>query len=364
MRSDFKRAVKEKLAKRVAYRCSFSGCQRITIGPSTKSIDAVTIVGEAAHIHSASPNGPRNNPKLTEEERTSISNGIWMCKHHARLIDVDEINYSAETLMMWKKEAERYVYDRLQTMEREDVEEVFTLVMFGPELIIKAQWESAIDDVWELRIDSYVEGSWLAIQAYCQSFDSLPSAKRYIVIESQGDGRVLGGITWHTKENRYIISCIVQPKAPRTNPYSLGSDIAMAEDGDLMLVDGDIGMVHGIDTALQVVRTALSWEFGWWASPQLGSYFATFFNKYSTQTEILNSLVKLEVVRLLTVPIKGQFDKEETPSLNFINRVNKASVLPYDMSKPYLSVELSLEWGNLEQWNGVVKVPYDPKQNR
>ena len=43
---------------------------------------------------------------MTPEERSSIENGIWLCRSCARLIDSDERVYSVELLRMWKYAAE------------------------------------------------------------------------------------------------------------------------------------------------------------------------------------------------------------------------------------------------------------------
>ena len=88
-RDDFTPATKRALADRVAWRCSCPGCGQLTVGPSHENEEKTTIVGEAAHITAASKGGPRYDPHLTSEDRKSISNGIWMCRHHARLIDSD-----------------------------------------------------------------------------------------------------------------------------------------------------------------------------------------------------------------------------------------------------------------------------------
>jgi hypothetical protein len=111
MRDDFSVPVKALLARRVAYKCSFSGCSAYTIGPAEAPDQAVSI-GEAAHITAAAPGGPRYDPNLTADERSSYSNGIWMCKNHARLIDVDE-SFAADTLRTWKLGAETRARERL-----------------------------------------------------------------------------------------------------------------------------------------------------------------------------------------------------------------------------------------------------------
>ncbi len=76
-------------------------------------------LGEAAHIYAASDTGPRGNAFLHDEQITSIDNGIWLCRHHARIIDADQINYSAETLQQWKELAEKAAYEKLKNLEAE-----------------------------------------------------------------------------------------------------------------------------------------------------------------------------------------------------------------------------------------------------
>jgi hypothetical protein len=56
------------------------------------------MTGNAAHIHGAAP-GPgsrRYLESMTPEERSDISNAIWLCAYHADLIDKDEVTYTAD----------------------------------------------------------------------------------------------------------------------------------------------------------------------------------------------------------------------------------------------------------------------------
>jgi hypothetical protein len=105
MRDDFSMAVKELLAKRVAFQCSRPGCGRVTSGPQVDPARYINI-GVAAHITAASVNGPRYDPALTEDERCSPNNGIWLCQTCAKLVDNDPFRYSAQTLREWKTFAE------------------------------------------------------------------------------------------------------------------------------------------------------------------------------------------------------------------------------------------------------------------
>lgn len=359
MRENFTDKTKSILAQRVAYRCSFPGCTRITVGPGNRDNEHVVLLGEAAHIYSASPNGPRNNADLSAEEKSSVDNGIWMCKAHARLIDVDQTIYSAETLVKWKQDAENFVRERLETLERENFSLPLTLVMLDINLIFQGRWIYVHEETWKFRIYTFVEGSITLLQDYIGKFSERANWNKYVVVESQGDGRVLSAVSLEMDDEGYVLSCDLNPKLPRTNPHEVGTDLAMGDDGDLVIENGDFKLVKGIECALQIISKNLSSEFGWWANPALGSNFKSIYKNYQ-QCEQLNSLVKLEIVRLLTVPAsKGIFDNGPSkPELNFINRINWVKVQPHDPLLPYLPLRVSLEWGNNETWDGELKIHF------
>ncbi len=104
-RDDFPSRVIEVLAKRVGYHCSNPHCGRPTVGPHSEPGTFVK-VGVAAHITAASPGGPRYDPSLTTEQRSDISNGIWLCCDCGKLIDSDEGKYTPDVLRKWKTDKE------------------------------------------------------------------------------------------------------------------------------------------------------------------------------------------------------------------------------------------------------------------
>jgi ABC-type molybdenum transport system ATPase subunit/photorepair protein PhrA len=58
----------------------------------------------AAHIYAASDDGPRGTGGLSADERSSDSNGIWVCYLHGKSIDSDDGSvYSATQLKAWKR---------------------------------------------------------------------------------------------------------------------------------------------------------------------------------------------------------------------------------------------------------------------
>ncbi len=113
MRNDFTLKTKKILANRVANRCSNPSCRRITCGPQ-KSEGAINI-GVAAHITAASSTGPRFEMSITDAERKSIDNGIWLCQSCAKLIDNDIEVYTVEKLRHWKMLAEAITSQELSS---------------------------------------------------------------------------------------------------------------------------------------------------------------------------------------------------------------------------------------------------------
>lgn len=129
-RDDFKVKTKRTLCHRVGSLCSNPDCRRLTTGPHTEP-DKHTGLGEASHIHGASPKGPRYLESQTEEERGGSGNGIWLCTYCAKLVDRDEERYPAILLREWRGTAEAAAqleqarvakasdFDALQQMSRE-----------------------------------------------------------------------------------------------------------------------------------------------------------------------------------------------------------------------------------------------------
>ena len=102
---DFPMRVKRKLAASVGYRCSRPDCRASTAGPCDSDAPAVN-EGVAAHITAAAPAGPRYDPSLTNQQRASYENGIWLCQNCAVLIDRDIDRFPVTVLRRWKKAAE------------------------------------------------------------------------------------------------------------------------------------------------------------------------------------------------------------------------------------------------------------------
>ena len=105
-RDEFTESTKIQLAKQAGWLCSDPQCRRDTVG-SNFAGDGVIVVGVAAHICAAAPGGPRYDPSMSREQRRSADNGIWLCQNHARAVDSNDAQFTAELLHEWKLQAQR-----------------------------------------------------------------------------------------------------------------------------------------------------------------------------------------------------------------------------------------------------------------
>ncbi len=111
-RDNFTKPTIDILGKRVGYLCSNPNCRKHTVGPN-ENPEKATLIGIAAHITAASPDGPRYNDEFSEIERIHIENGIWLCANCATLIDKDEDRFPVALLKTWKQIAENEMLENL-----------------------------------------------------------------------------------------------------------------------------------------------------------------------------------------------------------------------------------------------------------
>lgn len=112
MRDDFSSTTIAELRKRAGEKCSNPKCGTPTSGPRFESGKSISI-GVAAHIYAASSGGPRFNVYMSDTQRSSIDNAIWLCQNCAKLIDNDESRYTPEALFEWKSAAEALAFKNI-----------------------------------------------------------------------------------------------------------------------------------------------------------------------------------------------------------------------------------------------------------
>lgn len=98
---DFSQKDIDILARRSALRCSNPDCDKLTNGPNVEAAK-YTNIGEAAHIYGKRPDAARYRKEMSDQERGTISNGIWLCRDCHGLIDKDPQRFPPTLLLAWK----------------------------------------------------------------------------------------------------------------------------------------------------------------------------------------------------------------------------------------------------------------------
>lgn len=112
--ADFPARTRRLIAERAGYRCSKPDCRRQTLGPGAGPYETACI-GVACHIYSAAPGGPRGTGGLSPEQLQSVSNGIWLCADHAKLVDTSlGSGYPAPLLRGWRQLHEAFLVHEMR----------------------------------------------------------------------------------------------------------------------------------------------------------------------------------------------------------------------------------------------------------
>lgn len=148
--------------KKQLFGASGNQCAHPDCDQELVDIEAEFVIGVIAHIHAESPGGPRYDPDMSEEERSSVSNLMVLCPTHHTMIDQNPGEYPAELLKDWKQEHEQkatppadlpnHVLEQLET-EGPDPHEVLR----EWEADVLERWETLVKDEYDAIEDSPYE---------------------------------------------------------------------------------------------------------------------------------------------------------------------------------------------------------------
>jgi hypothetical protein len=363
-RDEFPQKIKDALRLRAGNLCSFRGCRRPTSGPSHESPHAVSMTGKAAHIHAAAPGGRRYLASMTPEERADIANGIWLCAHHADLIDKDEITYTADMLRAMKREHEADC-DRRHRDALRAGEAVSDLIAFGPDIIVCGEFLAGEQSEWRFHLQEFVEGDLHTLLTFIERFGRAPAMDRYVLVNSFGDGRVLSAAPSVNKEPNggFTLRCPVLPSAERISAGELPTDFALSEKHDLTLnARGDIAVVSGVDSLPQRIKTGLSHQKG--ESPfhrDFGTRFAEYYRLFAG-SPWFDQLLKLEIIRQAAIPYVDPLNNRRFTPLLCVERVFGIKLLAGAPTNNWLPIRLDLEVKGLGRWRRELSicVPKEP----
>lgn len=326
-RDDFSKATKTAVAMRAGHCCSFRGCGQRTVGPSDESPSSFASIGEAAHICAASPGGKRYDATMTPAARGDITNAIWMCANHARLIDRDSAIYTTEVLCRMKRDHEDACAAALLGSSGPMPSD--NLIAIGPQVVCTGEFLGTTGTQWSLRLKHFVMGDFSRLATFIDSFRRFPDQDRYVLVNALGDGRVLGRAPCLTKdEGGYLVACDVAPSFPRSKAQELGSQWAISPvTKDLYIENGVLARVSGLASLPQKIQSCLSLQRGESVfAPDYGVHFAEYVEAFRG-TPWLGHLLMLEIVRQSAIPYRDDVQRREFTPLQCVERVLSVEVL-------------------------------------
>jgi len=350
-RDDFSKKTKTAAAMRAGWHCSLTGCAKPTVGPSEESSEAVTIIGDTAHICGAAPGSRRYDASMTAAERASIDNAIWLCTDHARLVDRDEVTYPVEKLRAMKREREATCTKEVRLGKSHDLGA--GLLAIGPDIICTGDIQNISADSWMLRLKHFVTGDVHELASFIDRFATAEQGDRYILSNEMGDGRVLSQAPSLTKQtDGYTLLCPVAPGAPRVDVQNIGSAMAMHPETHDTYLDskGNIARVSGLEYLPQMIQSSLSMQRGENVfAPTAGIRFFEYFEAFKG-SPWLALLMKLDVIRQAAIPHKESIMNRQDTPLRCVTRVHSFELLSETPKENRLPVRVDFDVQGLGCW--------------
>ena len=107
--------IEKNLALRSGNACAYPTCGReLTLDPLHPDDDS-KVIGKAAHIAAASPGGPRYDPTMTGQQRSSIDNLMFLCGDHHDAVDSQLSHHTTDFLLAAKHAHEAMVRRSVRT---------------------------------------------------------------------------------------------------------------------------------------------------------------------------------------------------------------------------------------------------------
>ncbi len=349
-RDNFSEKVRRAVAARAGWHCSFTGCGKLTVGPSDEGTGAVASIGEAAHICAASPAGRRYDALMTPDDRSGVDNAVWMCSDHAKLIDRDEVTYTAAALHAMKRDHEVLCARAVRNGSSGDL--ATGLLAVGPDVVCTGDLTHIDAASWRLRLGHFLIGDLHRIIAFIDGFARDAPENRYVLSNELGDGRVLTSAPSLTRDaDGYSLLCQIAPGAPRVDAHRIGSGFATNPETGRSRT-----RVSGVDYLPQRVREVLSMQRGESPfSPTFGMRFFEYFEAFRG-SPWLDLLFKLDVVRQASIPFRDNLSGQTHTPLQCVTRVRSVEVLADAPTKNRLPVRVDLEVQGLGPWTRELSV--------
>lgn len=337
-RDDFSKETKRALAGRAGHRCSI--CKTPTIGPSDESPTSFMNVGIASHITAAAPGqgARRYDSSLTPRQRSSIDNGIWLCRGCDGIIDRDAVRFPAETLKRIRRDHTEFA--RLGTRAETEV----GLIAIGPNIVAGGQVVRFNASGIVLHLAFFMQGSAEDLFAFVRRFDAQSPLSRYVLLSELGLGGLLTEAPDVAREGAaWSMTFKWLPDARRRPAPGLGG--MSRHTGK---------MISGEDYWKQTFEAVLEQPPGtWFANMEGGSHLSELYEALRGSIWF-EHLVKCELIRLACIPAPAGLRKQtsEYPPLVCVKQVLALRIPDATLVDQRLRLEVNFDLEGHGSWTG------------
>jgi len=287
---------------------------------------------------------------MLPEARTAVTNGVWLCQSHSKLVDADRARFPAPKLAKMRTDQEARVLAEMDgspgLLERTD------FIALGPDLVFTGELTGVKDATWQMRIDHFLIGDLATLIDYCEGFERKAFVDRFVLVNALGDGRQLATApAWHTVDAGHRLSLEVRPSVPRTDAHVLPASLALDASHDLSVTNGDLAMVSGLDALPQTISTCLSTQRGnLFFHPTFGTALREYFELFAN-SPWLPHLLKLEVIRMACIPVDVGADEQPYTPLRSVCRVRSIQRLHSGQQTDWIPFRLHLDVQGVGPWD-------------
>src|ERR1700730_2333675 len=107
---------------------------------------------------------------MSSEERSHITNAIWLCATHADLIDRDEVTYTADVLRAMKSEHEANCAERQRSAILAG-ESIPDLIAIGPGIVFVGEFLGIDNEEWSFHLHHFVDGDVHNLIAFIERYE-------------------------------------------------------------------------------------------------------------------------------------------------------------------------------------------------
>jgi Caspase domain len=146
------------------------------------------------------------------------------------------------------------------------------LVAIGPKVVAVGEMLGSDGSLWKFAIDDFVIGTWNDLANFVDDFENVDTARRYVLVNARGEGRMISGRpAWRKNGNGGIeFTCDVAPPAERIPVERLPSTWAVSpKTGDMFAERGAIARTSGAASLPQMLQSSMSlvrgesfWDLG------------------------------------------------------------------------------------------------------